>query len=45
MAEELLRGNIKSGDTVKVSAVDGKLAFATTEGAAPGEATAASGVA
>ena len=45
MAEELLRGNIKSGDTVKVSAVDGKLAFATTEGAAPGEAAAASGVA
>jgi ATP-dependent Clp protease ATP-binding subunit ClpC len=45
MAEELLRGNIKSGDTVKVSAVDGKLAFATSEGAAPGEAAAASGVA
>jgi ATP-dependent Clp protease ATP-binding subunit ClpC len=45
MAEELLRGNIKSGDTLKVSAVDGKLAFATAEGAAPGEAAAASGVA
>jgi len=45
MAEELLRGNIKSGDTVKVSAVDGKLSFATSEGATPGEAAAASGVA
>jgi len=45
MAEELLRGNIKSGDTVKVSAADGKLVFATAEGSSSGEAAKASGVA
>jgi ATP-dependent Clp protease ATP-binding subunit ClpC len=45
MAEELLRGNIKSGDTVKVSAADGKLAFATAEGSSSGETAEASGVA
>ena len=37
MAEELLRGTIKSGDTVKVSALDGKLTFTVPEGAAAGE--------
>jgi len=37
MAEELLRGMIKSGDTVKVSALDGKLTFNVPEGAAAGE--------
>jgi ATP-dependent Clp protease ATP-binding subunit ClpC len=37
MAEELLRGNIKSGDTVKVSALDGKLTFHVPESAAAGE--------
>ncbi len=31
MAEELLRGNIKAGDTVKVSAVDGKMEFHVPE--------------
>jgi ATP-dependent Clp protease ATP-binding subunit ClpC len=45
MAEELLRGNIKSGDTVKVSAADGKLVFATGEGSSSGETAEASGVA
>ena len=45
MAEELLRGNIKSGDTVKVSAADGKLVFATAEGSSSGESAKASGVA
>jgi ATP-dependent Clp protease ATP-binding subunit ClpC len=37
MAEELLRGNIKSGDTVKVSAVDGKLTFEVPESVASAE--------
>ena len=37
MAEELLRGTIKSGDTVKVSALDGKLTFTVPESAAAGE--------
>jgi ATP-dependent Clp protease ATP-binding subunit ClpC len=37
MAEELLRGTIKSGDTVKVSALDGKLTFTVPEGASAGE--------
>jgi ATP-dependent Clp protease ATP-binding subunit ClpC len=37
MAEELLRGTIKSGDTVKVSALDGKLTFNVPESAATGE--------
>jgi ATP-dependent Clp protease ATP-binding subunit ClpC len=37
MAEELLRGTIKSGDTVKVSALDGKLTFNVPESAAAGE--------
>lgn len=41
MAEELLRGNIKSGDIVKVSAVDGKLAFSSEE-SAPGKEEEAS---
>ena len=45
MAEELLRGTIKSGDTVKVSAADGKLVFTTAEGSSPGEEATASGVA
>jgi ATP-dependent Clp protease ATP-binding subunit ClpC len=36
MAEELLRGTIKSGDTVKVSALDGKLTFTVPESAAAG---------
>jgi ATP-dependent Clp protease ATP-binding subunit ClpC len=31
MAEELLRGNIKAGDTVNVSAVDGKMVFQVPE--------------
>jgi ATP-dependent Clp protease ATP-binding subunit ClpC len=31
MAEELLRGNIKAGDTVNVSAVDGKMVFHVPE--------------
>jgi ATP-dependent Clp protease ATP-binding subunit ClpA len=37
MAEELLRGNIKTGDTVKVSAVDGKLTFEVPESVAAAE--------
>ena len=37
MAEELLRGTIKTGDTVKVSALDGKLTFTVPESAAAGE--------
>jgi ATP-dependent Clp protease ATP-binding subunit ClpC len=37
MAEELLRGTIKSGDTVRVSALDGKLTFTVPESAAAGE--------
>ena len=37
MAEELLRGTIKTGDTVKVSAVDGKLTFNVPESASAGE--------
>jgi ATP-dependent Clp protease ATP-binding subunit ClpC len=37
MAEELLRGTIKSGDTVKVSALEGKLTFNVPESAAAGE--------
>jgi len=41
MAEELLRGSIKPGDVVKVSAVDGKLAFDTSDASAAGEAAAA----
>ena len=45
MAEELLRGNIKSGDTVKVSAAEGKLVFSTGEGSSSGETAEASGVA
>ena len=36
MAEELLRGTIKSGDTVKVSSLDGKLTFTVPESAAAG---------
>jgi ATP-dependent Clp protease ATP-binding subunit ClpC len=36
MAEELLRGTIKSGDTVRVSALDGKLTFTVPESAAAG---------
>ncbi len=40
MAEELLRGTIKTGDTVKVSAADGKLTFNVPEGAAAGEPAA-----
>lgn len=31
LAEELLRGNVKAGDTVKVSAAQGKLAFQVAE--------------
>jgi ATP-dependent Clp protease ATP-binding subunit ClpC len=27
LAEELLRGNVKAGDTVEVASVDGKLRF------------------
>jgi len=42
MAEELLRGNIKSGDVVKVSESEGKLTFATSEEAGTGEAATAS---
>ena len=41
MAEELLRGNFKAGDTVKVAAVDGKMTFnvsnQTTDTATPAE--------
>ena len=37
MAEELLRGNIKAGDTVKVSEAEGKLTFKVPESAAEGE--------
>ena len=37
MAEELLRGTIKSGDMVRVSALEGKLTFTVPEGAAAGE--------
>jgi ATP-dependent Clp protease ATP-binding subunit ClpC len=40
MAEELLRGNIKTGDTVKVSASDGKLTFEVPETAAAVEPVA-----
>jgi ATP-dependent Clp protease ATP-binding subunit ClpC len=31
LAEELLRGNVKAGDTVQVSAKDGKVLFNTAE--------------
>jgi ATP-dependent Clp protease ATP-binding subunit ClpC len=31
LAEELLRGNIKAGDRVEVTATDGKLAFHVAE--------------
>jgi hypothetical protein len=37
MAEELLRGTIKTGDTVRVSALEGKLTFTVPESAAAGE--------
>jgi ATP-dependent Clp protease ATP-binding subunit ClpC len=35
MAEEILRGNIKAGDTAKVVAEDGKLAFKVTDSGKP----------
>jgi hypothetical protein len=35
MAEEILRGNIKAGDTAKVVAVDGKLSFKVADSAKP----------
>lgn len=35
MAEEILRGSIKAGDTAKVVAEDGKLAFKVTESSKP----------
>ena len=31
LAEELLRGNVKAGDTVRVAATDGKIAFQVAE--------------
>jgi ATP-dependent Clp protease ATP-binding subunit ClpC len=37
MAEELLRGNIKAGDTVKVGEAEGKLTFNVPEGSSEGE--------
>ena len=40
MAEEILRGNIKGGDTATVSAKDGKLVFAVPERAAEAPASA-----
>ncbi len=39
LAEEILRGNIKEGDTIAVSAKDGKLTFRTPEHAEPAEAS------
>ncbi len=41
LAEELLRGNVKAGDTVQVSAKDGKIAFNVAESA--GKAAAKAG--
>src|SRR3989440_1738585 len=35
LAEELLRGNVKAGDTVQVAAEDGKLVFKTAESSTP----------
>ncbi len=40
MAEEILRGNIKAGDTSQVSAQDGKLTFSVPERAAEAPAEA-----
>ncbi len=40
MAEEILRGNIKAGDTATVSAADGKLTFSVPARAAEAEAQA-----
>ncbi len=37
MAEELLRGNIKAGDTVKVGEAEGKLTFKVPQDSAEGE--------
>jgi ATP-dependent Clp protease ATP-binding subunit ClpC len=45
MAEELLRGNIKPGDAVKVTAEDGKLVFSVPETSSSGETAEAGGVA
>ncbi len=42
MAEELLRGNIKAGDTVKVAAVDGKMTFNVPDKVPDAEAPAES---
>ncbi|MEI6873477.1 MAG: AAA family ATPase, partial [Verrucomicrobiota bacterium] len=42
MAEELLRGNIKAGDTVKVAAVDGKMTFNVPDKAPDAETPAES---
>jgi len=39
LAEELLRGNVKSGDRVEVTAADGKLVFHVAESQAPSSAT------
>jgi ATP-dependent Clp protease ATP-binding subunit ClpC len=38
LAEEILRSNVKAGDEVHVSAVDGKLVFKTPESAVPAPA-------
>jgi ATP-dependent Clp protease ATP-binding subunit ClpC len=43
MAEEILRGNIKAGDTALVSAAEGKLTFTVPERPAAEEETAAPG--
>jgi ATP-dependent Clp protease ATP-binding subunit ClpC len=40
LAEELLRGNVKAGDTVKISAVEGKLNFDVAEQAGKAAAKA-----
>jgi ATP-dependent Clp protease ATP-binding subunit ClpC len=45
MAEEILRGNIKAGDTAKVSAADGKLTFSVPERPAEEPETATPGTA
>jgi ATP-dependent Clp protease ATP-binding subunit ClpC len=40
MAEEILRGNVKAGDTAQVSAADGKLTFSVPERALEAPAAA-----
>jgi ATP-dependent Clp protease ATP-binding subunit ClpC len=43
LAEELLRGNVKPGDTVEVAAADGKLTFQVPQSQAHSSEAAAAG--